>query len=136
MTIEFLSIVIFTFALALIGLGLVTWWIERAPRKILGLAMIGSGLLVAVAYAFLGSRFALTLFGRLIVTVDLPRLMVTAVVYTIGLLSGLGLAGGVFLWISGRLVKPTPLERQIALFLGIILLVTLLISLVAIRISR
>lgn len=136
MTIEFLSIVIFTFALALIGLGLVTWWIERAPRKILGLAMIGSGLLIAVAYAFLGSRFALTLFGRLIVTVDLPRLMVTAVVYTIGLLSGLGLAGGVFLWISGRLVKPTPLERQIALFLGIILLVTLLISLVAIRISR
>jgi hypothetical protein len=136
MTIEFLSIVIFTFALALIGLGLVTWWIERAPRKILGLAMIGSGLLVAVAYAFLGSRFALTLFGRLIVTVDLPRLMVTAVVYTIGLLTGLGLAGGVFLWISGRLVKPTPLERQIALFLGIILLVTLLISLVAIRISR
>lgn len=136
MTIEFLSIVIFTFALALIGLGLVTWWIERAPRKILGLAMIGSGLLIAVAYAFLGSRFALTLFGRLIVTVDLPRLMVTAVVYTIGLLTGLGLAGGVFLWISGRLVKPTPLERQIALFLGIILLVTLLISLVAIRISR
>ena len=136
MTIEFLSIVIFTFALALIGLGLVTWWIERAPRKILGLAMIGSGLLIAVAYAFLGSRFALTLFGRLIVTVDLPRLMVTAVVYTFGLLTGLGLAGGVFLWISGRLVKPTPLERQIALFLGIILLVTLLISLVAIRISR
>lgn len=136
MTIEFLSIVIFTFALALMGLGLVTWWIERAPRKILGLAMVGSGLLVAAAYAFLGSRFALTLFGRLIVTVDLPRLMVTAVVYTIGLLTGLGLAGGVFLWISGRLVKPTPLERQIVLFLGIILLVTLLISLVAIRISR
>lgn len=135
MTIEFLSIVIFTFALALIGLGLVTWWIERAPRKILGLAMVGSGLLVAAAYAFLGSRFALTLFGRLIVTVDLPRLMMTAVVYTIGLLTGLGLAGGVFLWISGRLVKPTPLERQIALFLGIILLVTLLISLAAVRMS-
>lgn len=136
MVIEFLSIVIFTFALALVGLGLVTWWIERAPRKVVGLAMVGSGLLIAVAYAFLGSRFALALFGRLIVTVDLPRLMLTAVVYTIGLLGGLGLASGLFLWLSGRLLQPTRLERQILLFLAIILGVTLFISLVAVRFSR
>ena len=136
MAIEFLSIVIFTFALALLVLGAVTWWIERGRRRTLGALMVGSALLIAVVYAFLGSRFSIALFGHLIVTVDLPRLMATAITYTIGVLVGVGLAGGVFLWISGRLLKPTRLERQLATFIGIVLLVALVISMIAVRISR
>jgi hypothetical protein len=128
--------VIFTFALALLVLGAVTWWIERGRRRTLGALMVGSALLIAVVYAFLGSRFSIALFGHLIVTVDLPRLMATAITYTIGVLVGVGLAGGVFLWISGRLLKPTRLERQLATFIGIVLLVALVISMIAVRISR
>jgi hypothetical protein len=136
MAIEFLSIVVFTFALALLLLGMITWWIERGRKRTLGVLMLGSALVIAGVYAFLGSRFAITVFGRLIITVDLPRLMATAVVYTIGVLSGFGLAGGVFLWISGRLVKPTSLERKLAVFVALVLLVALVISLIAVRISH
>lgn len=135
MLIEFLSIIVFTFALGLIVLGLVTWWVERQHRQILGLVMMLSGIIIAVGYAFLGSRFSIALFGRLIITVDLPRLMMTAVVYTVSVLSGLALAGGTFLWISGRLVQPTRIERQIATFLFIALVIGLVISLVAIQVS-
>ncbi len=135
MLIEFLSIVVFTFTTALIVLGAVTWWVEQGRKRALGLAMIASGLVVAAVYAFLGSRFAIALFGRLIITVDLPRLMATAVAYTVGVLLGLGLAGGLFVWISGRLVHPTRFERQLAVFLGAVLLIALLISLIAIQLS-
>jgi hypothetical protein len=126
----------FTFALGLFVLGVITWWVEKKYRRALGLVMMGSSLLVAGAYAFLGSRFAIQLFGRLVVTVDLPQLMGTAVVYTLGILGGLGLAGGLFLWISGRLIQPMRLERWMAGFIGAVLVITLLISLIAIQISK
>ena len=119
MAIEFLSIVVFTFALALLVLGAVTWWIERGRKQMLGVLMMGSALVIAGAYAFLGSRFSIALLGRLIILVDLPRLMATALVYTSGVLIGLALAGGLFLWISGRIVRPTRLERYLALFVGV-----------------
>lgn len=136
MAIEFLSIVVFTFALALFVLGAITWWIERGRKQTLGILMMGSALLIAGGYAFLGSRFAIAVFGRLIITVDLPRLMATAVTYTIGVLLGFGLAGGVFLWISGRLIEPTKLERQLATFIAIVLLVAFIISIIAVRMSH
>ena len=136
MAIEFLSIVVFTFALALLALGAITWWIERGRKQILGVLMMGSALVIAGVYAFLGSRFAITVFGRLIITVDLPRLMATATTYTIGVLLGFGLAGGVFLWISGRMVEPTRLERRLAAFIAVVLLVALIISIIAVRISH
>jgi hypothetical protein len=136
MAIELISIVIFTFALALLGLGAFTWWIESKRRRSLGILMMASALLIAAGYAFLGSRFSIAAFGRLIITIDLPRLMATAIVYTIGVIAGFGLAGGVFLWISGRLIKPTGLERKLALFVGLILVIALIISLVAIRLSH
>lgn len=136
MAIEFLSIVIFTFSLALFALGAVTWWIERPGKRVLGLAMVGSALVIAFAYAFLGSRFALALFGRLIIRVDLPRLMVTAVLYTLGVLAGFGLAGGLFLWISGSLVRPpTRVERRIGAFVLVVLAVALAISIVAVQLG-
>ncbi|MFN2108143.1 MAG: hypothetical protein ACK2UI_00650 [Anaerolineae bacterium] len=136
MAIEFLSIVVFTFALALLVLGAVTWWIERGRKQTLGMLMMVSALVIAGGYAFLGSRFAIAVFGQLIITVDLPRLMATAMVYTIGVLLGFGLAGGAFLWISGRLVEPTRLERQLVTFIVIVLLVALVISIIAVRISH
>jgi hypothetical protein len=136
MVIEFLSIVIFTFALVLFGLGGFTWWIERRPRRTLGILMMTSALLIALGYAFLGSRLAIAVFGRLIITIDLPRLMVTAVVYTLGVILGFVLAGGLFLWISGRLIKPTRFETKLGIFTAAILIVALVISLIAIQISR
>ncbi|MBP8862851.1 MAG: hypothetical protein KBH71_01205 [Anaerolineae bacterium] len=136
MLIELLSIIIFTFALALFLLGGFTLWIEKARRRMLGVVMMLSALLVAGGYAFLGSRFSIALLGRLIILVDLPRLMATALVYTSGVLIGLALAGGLFLWISGRIVRPTRLERYLALFVGVTLLIGLLISLMAIAVSR
>ncbi|HOV47398.1 MAG TPA: hypothetical protein PLM06_02030 [Anaerolineae bacterium] len=136
MLIELLSIIIFTFALALFLLGGFTLWIEKARRRTLGVVMMLSALLVAGGYAFLGSRFSIALLGRLIILVDLPRLMATALVYTSGVLIGLALAGGLFLWISGRIVRPTQLERYLALFVGVTLLIGLLISLMAIAVSR
>ncbi len=136
MVIEFLSIVIFTFALALLGLGLLTWLIERGRQRTLGILMIVVALLIATVYAFLGSRFSIAIFGRLIVTIDLPRLMATAITYTIGVLLGFGLAGGLFLWISGRLIKPTRFELKLGVFIAVILLIALIISIVAVQISH
>ena len=136
MVIEFLSIVIFTFALALLGLGAFTWWIERGKRRNLGILMMVSALLIAACYAFLGSRFSIAVFGRLIITIDLPQLMATAIIYTIGVLTGFGLAGGAFLWISGRLVKTTGLERKLTVFVTVILAIALLISVIAVQISH
>ena len=136
MAIEFLSIVIFTFALALLGLGAFTWVMERGPRRTVGVLMIVLALLIAGSYAFLGSRFAIALFGRLIITIDLPRLMATAIIYTIGVALGFGLAGGGFLWISGRLIKLTGFERKLAVFVALTLFIALVISLVAAQISH
>ena len=136
MALEFLSILIFAFALALLGLGVITWFVERRRRRTLGSLMIAMALLIAGGYAFLGSRFSIALFDRLIITIDLPQLMATAVVYTIGVAAGFGIAGAVFLWISGRLVKPTRLERKLAIFIGVTLAIGLVISAIAIRISR
>jgi hypothetical protein len=136
MTIKFLSIVIFTFSLGLLLLGIVTWWIERPPRRRLGILMMISGVLIATVYAFLGSRLSIALLGRLIITIDLPRLMMTAMLYTVGVVVGLGLAGALFLWISQRMVQPTRLARQMALFLLLVLGTALLISYVAVQISR
>ncbi len=135
MILEFISIVTFTFALGLLVLGLITLWLERRHRRRLGTAMVVSGLAIAAGYAFLGSRYAIRIFGRLIVTIDLPRLMSTAIVYTLGVLGGLGLSGMLFMWISGRLVQPTRLERQIGMFIGLALGIALIISLLAIRLS-
>ena len=136
MAIEFLSNVIFTFSLALLGLGAFTWWIERGQRRRVGALMMISAILIAGGYAFLGSRFAIAVFGRLIITIDLPRLMATAMVYTIGVVLGFGMAGGAFLWLSGRLIKPTGMERKMALFVTIIVAIALIISWIAVQISQ
>lgn len=136
MAIEFLSIVIFTFSLALLGLGAFTWWIERGRRRRAGVLMMISALVIAAGYAFLGSRFSIAVFGRLIITIDLPRLMATAMVYTIGVVLGFGLAGGAFLWLSGRLIKPTGMERKLAIFVAVIVAIALIISWIAVQISQ
>lgn len=138
MIVQFLSIVIFTFSLTLLVLGAVTWWIERERKRVLGAGMIASGLVIAIGYALLGSRFSIAWFGRLIVAVDLPVLWATAILYTIGVLGGIGLAGGLFMWMSGRLtrLKPTRIEKQMAAYIGVILLVALVISLLAVLLSR
>ncbi|MBN2007595.1 MAG: hypothetical protein JXA21_29890 [Anaerolineae bacterium] len=138
MTVEFLSIVIFTFSLTLLVLGIATWWIERGRKRTIGILMVVSGLAIATIYAFLGSRFSIAVFGRLVIAVNLPQLWATAIVYTIGVLAGIGLAAGSFMWMSGQLVrlKPTKLELQIALYMGIVLLVALVISLIAVQMSH
>lgn len=100
--IEFISIVVLTFALALIGLGLITLWLEQGRMRVHGIALAFVGLLIGAVYAFLGSRFSLTLFNHLVVRVDLPALMATALSYTAGVLGGAALAVGLFLWATGR----------------------------------
>ena len=62
--------------------------------------------------------------------------MTTAVVYTISVMLGFGLAGGMFLWISGRLIKPTGFEQKLAVFVAVTLLIALAISVVAAQISH
>jgi len=100
--IEFISILVLTFALALVVLGVVTAWLERERERWEGLALVVVGLLTGSGYAFLGSRFSLRLFGRLIVRVNLPALMGTAFTYTAGVLGGVALAVGLFLWATDR----------------------------------
>jgi hypothetical protein len=100
--IQLITIVVLTFALVLVVLGVITLWLERKRQRVLGIALAAVGLTMGVGYAFLGSRFAHMLFGDLIVEVDLPALMVTAFVYTIGVLVGAGVAVGLFLWATGR----------------------------------
>ena len=136
MAIEFLSILIFSFALSLFVLGVITWWMERDKKRLLGPLMTGAALIIAVGYAFLGSRFSIITFGRLIITIDLPRLMTTAILYTIGVLFGVGLAGGLFLWISGRLIKAKHFESKVAYFLVVVLAIALVVSLLAVRFSQ
>ncbi len=136
MGVELLSIAVFTFAVGLLVLGAITWWLERGLRRNFGLAMMAAALLIATFYAFLGSRLSILFFGRLIVAVDLPHLMFTALTYTFGVLIGLGMAAAVFLWASRRFVKPTAAERQMATVIVVIILLGLLLSWLSVLMSR
>ncbi len=122
--IKFISITVLTFALALVLLGLVTMWLERKRERLKGLALTLVGLLVGAGYAFLGSRFSMTLFGRLIVRVDLPALMVTAFTYTTGVLLGAALALGSFLWATGRFRHRTERTVTALILLGVLIAMT------------
>jgi len=132
--IEFISIVVLTFALALIVLGIVTMWLERGRGRLQGIALTAIGLLVGAGYAFLGSRFSLALFDRLIVRVDLPALMATAFTYTAGVLSGTALAVGLFLWATGRFRHQV--ERTAVAFVAIGVLVAAVATLLAVILSK
>ena len=131
--IEFISIIVLTFALALIVLGAITMWLEHGRGRLQGIALTLVGLLVSVGYAFLGSRFSLEIFDRLIVAVDLPALMATAFTYTAGVLTGVALAVGLFLWATGRFRHRV--ERTAAAFIVIGVLVALVATLFAISLS-
>ena len=131
--IEFISIVVLTFALALIVLGAVTMWLERGRGRLQGIVLTLVGLLVGAGYAFLGSRFSLALFDRLIVRVDLPALMATAFTYTAGVLSGSALAVGLFLWATGRFRHQV--ERTVVAFVAIGVLVALVATFLAVFLS-
>lgn len=131
--IELISIVVLTFALALVVLGLITIWLEQGRHRLQGIALTVLGLLTAVGYAFLGSRFSLRLFGRLVVRVDLPALMATAFTYTAGVLVGSALALGLFLWATGRFRDRV--ERTIVVFVFVGALVALVSTFLAIALS-
>jgi len=131
--IEFISIVVLTFALALIVLGAITMWLERGQGRLKGIALTVVGLLVGSGYAFLGSRFSLALFDRLIVRVDLPRLMAAAFTYTTGVLGGTALAVGLFLWATGRFRHQV--ERTSAAFIVVGVLVALVATVFAVALS-
>ena len=132
--IEFISIVVLTFSLALIVLGAVTMWLERGSSRLQGIALTLVGLIVGAGYAFLGSRFSLALFDRLVVRVDLPRLMATAFTYTAGVLGGASLAVGLFLWATGRFRQRV--ERTVVAFVGFGVLVAVVATLFAVILSR
>ena len=131
--IEFISIVVLTFALALGVLGAVTMWLDRGRGRLQGIALALVGLLVGAGYAFLGSRLALRYFGRLIVLVDLPALMATAFTYTTGVLAGAALAAGLFLWATGRFRHRA--ERTAAAFIVAGVVVALVATLLAVVLS-
>jgi len=131
--IEFISIIVLTFALALIALGAITMWLERGRGRLQGIALTLVGLLVSAGYAFMGSRFSLEIFDRLIVAVDLPALMATAFIYTAGVLSGAGLAVGLFLWATGRFQHRV--ERTAVALTVVGVLVALTATILAISLS-
>jgi hypothetical protein len=131
--IEFISIIVLTFALVLIALGAVTLWLERGRGRIQGITLTVVGLLVAIGYTFLGSRFSLALFNRLIVRVDLPALMVRAFSYSAGVLIGSALALGLFLWATGRFRDRA--ERTVLAFVLIGGLVALVATFLAVVLS-
>ena len=131
--IEFISIVVLTFALALIVLGAITMWLERGRGRLQGVTLALLGLLVGAGYAFLGSRFSLEIFDRLIVLVDLPALMATAFTYTTGVLSGTAVAVGLFLWATGRFRHRV--ERTVVAFIVVGVLVALVATLIAVALS-
>jgi hypothetical protein len=131
--IEFISIVVLTFAMVLLALGLVTMWLERGRGRLQGAALAVVGLLTGAGYAFLGSRFSVRLFGRLIVRVDLPALMSTAFTYTAGVLVGLALALGLLLWATGRFRGRV--ERTILALVLIGVLVALVATFLAVVLS-
>ena len=131
--IEFISIVILTFALALVVLGAITMWLERGRERLQGVVLTLVGLLVGTAYAFLGSRFSEAFFDRLVVQVDLPALMTTAFTYTAGVLSGTALAVGLFLWATDRFKHQV--ERTVVAFVVVGVLVALVATLLAIALG-
>jgi hypothetical protein len=131
--IEFISIVVLTFALALIVLGLITMWLERGPGRLNGIALILVGLIVGAGYAFLGSRFSLEMFDRLIVRVNLPALMATAFTYTAGVLGGIGMSVGLFLWVTGRFRHQA--EQTAAALVVVGILVAMVATVFAIALS-
>ncbi len=131
--IEFISIIVLTFAVALVVMGVITIWLERGRNRLTGIALIIVGLIVGAGYAFLGSRFTLMLFERLIIEVDLPDLMATAFTYTTGVLSGSALAVGLFLWATGRFRHRT--EQTVAAFVIVGVLVALTATVLAIALS-
>jgi len=133
--IELLSIIILTFALTLILLGLITVWLERGAGRWQGVVVSLLGLLVGAAYMLLGSRFSLALFGRLIVRVNLPALMWTALTYTVGVLGGALAATGLFLWVTGRYQTWQIRRRVIALILAAVAL-TVVVTFIAVWLSR
>jgi hypothetical protein len=132
--IQFISIVVLTFALALVMLGAITMWLEQGRGRLQGIALTLVGLLVGVGYAFLGSRFALALFDRLLVRVDLPALMATAFTYTAGVLIGASLAVGLFLWATGRFRHRV--ERTVVAFIAFGVLVAVVATLLAVLLSK
>ncbi len=132
--VEFISIIVLTFAVALVVLGAITVWLERGARKLNGIALTVVGILVGVGYAFLGSRYSLALFDRLIVRVDLPRLMGTAFTYTAGVFGGVALAVGLFLWVTGRFRHQS--ERTAAAFVVVSVLIALIATVFAIALSN
>ncbi len=131
--IEFISIVVLTFALALIVLGAITMWLEQGRGRFQGIALTLVGLLVGTGYAFLGSRFSLALLNRLVVHIDLPALMATAFTYTAGVLSGASLAVGLFLWATGRFRHQV--KRTVVAFVVVGILVALVATFLAIVLS-
>jgi hypothetical protein len=131
--IEFISIIVLTFALAMIVLGAVTMWLERGQGRFQGVVLALVGLLVGGGYGFLGSRFSLALFDRLVVRVDLPTLMATAFTYTAGVLGGSALAVGLFLWATGRFRHQV--ERTVVAFAAVGVLVALIATLLAAALS-
>ena len=131
--IEFISIVVLTFALALIVLGIITMWLERGRARLQGIALMLVGLIVGAGYTFLGSRFSLALFDRLIVRVDLPALMATAFTYTAGVLGGASLGVALFLWATGRFRHQV--EQTALAFVGVGVLVAVVATLLAVALS-
>lgn len=131
--IEFISIVVLTFALALIVLGIITMWLERGRARLQGIALMLVGLVVGAGYAFLGSRFSLALFDRLIVRVDLPALMATAFTYTAGVLGGASLGVALFLWATGRFRHQV--EQTALAFVGVGVLVAVVATILAVALS-
>ena len=133
--IELLSIIILTFSLTLILLGVITLWLERGAGRWQGIALSLLGLLVSAGYAFLGSRFSLALFGRLIVRVDLPALMGTAFTYTVGVLGGIVIAFGLFLWITGR-HHGWQIRRRVIVLVAVAVVLAILITFLAVWLSH
>jgi hypothetical protein len=131
--IQFISIVVLTFALALIVLGVITMWLEQGRGRLQGIALTLVGMIVGSGYAFLGSRFSLRLFKRLVIHVDLPALMATAFTYTAGVLGGAALAVGLFLWATGRFRQRV--ERTVVAFVVVGVMVALIATLVAVALS-
>ncbi len=133
--VELLSILVLMFSLTLVVLGLITLWLERGPLRWQGVILTLLGLLVGTAFAFLGSRFSMALFGDLIVRVNLPALMATALTYTVGVLGGIVLAVGLFLTATGRFRHWQIRRRVLALILAAILL-AILLTFLAVWLSR
>ena len=131
--IALISIIVLTFCTTLIVLGVVTMWLEQGRGRLQGVVLTVVGFLIGVGYTFLGSRFSLRLFDRLIIRVDLPALMATAFTYTAGVLIGSALGLGLFLWATGRFRDR--LERTVAAFVVSGFLVALVVTFLAVILS-